>query len=425
MLSAPEDVPGQAQGLHPLPRFLRLFNYRCFAGLHRIELRPLTLIYGRNNAGKSALLRSLPLLADSALTAGGPLDLHSKAVRGASFHDLRWRGLNSDDEQTIGLGLEWIDPAFDVQYDIDWKEDWKRLVLRTLTVVEKGKPWSLEWVPQRQDRVSEQLTFRREPQGDEVRLRFAGLTPWAGQGLSESLNQRLGALQAGVQWLQAGRLPELDRVQPYPTGPSSRMSPNGEEAAGLLATDPELRAQVSAWYSDAIGRELWPHEVPTVGFRLLLRNPSNDRVQVDFADVGEGLLHALPVLTALALIELQRPNAPRILAVEEPESHLHAQLQRRLAERLAHAAATRDALIVLETHSEHVLLTTQLLIARGELPPDRVIAYWVYQDEQGRAHADPVTFDTQGRPQGNLPPRMFSEDTDLAREILRARSGRP
>ena len=50
----------------PLPRTLTLANYRAFSRPTELELRPLTLLYGWNSAGKSALLRLLPLLAHSA-----------------------------------------------------------------------------------------------------------------------------------------------------------------------------------------------------------------------------------------------------------------------------------------------------------------------------------------------------------------------
>ena len=49
-----------------------------------VELRPLTLFFGYNSAGKSALIRALPLLRDSTRSdLLGPLDLDSETVRGA------------------------------------------------------------------------------------------------------------------------------------------------------------------------------------------------------------------------------------------------------------------------------------------------------------------------------------------------------
>lgn len=66
-----------------------LKNYRSFVDRTTIELRPLTLLFGYNNYGKSTLLRILPLLADSLNgQSRTPLALDSPAVRGSHFNDL-------------------------------------------------------------------------------------------------------------------------------------------------------------------------------------------------------------------------------------------------------------------------------------------------------------------------------------------------
>ncbi|MBK3434390.1 AAA family ATPase [Pseudomonas sp. CCI1.1] len=48
-------------------------NYRSFSRKQDIELRPLTLFFGWNSGGKSALLRFLPLVAESLRTGGSPI----------------------------------------------------------------------------------------------------------------------------------------------------------------------------------------------------------------------------------------------------------------------------------------------------------------------------------------------------------------
>ena len=78
-------------------------NYRSFVDKTTIELRPLTLLFGYNSAGKSAALRMLPLAAAS--TAPGqpsPLALDSDAARGASFRDLLSRQTATP---SLGIGF--------------------------------------------------------------------------------------------------------------------------------------------------------------------------------------------------------------------------------------------------------------------------------------------------------------------------------
>jgi len=61
---------------------LHLGNFKAFAETQRIPLRPLTLIYGANSAGKSSIIHSL-VLARHALETGN-LDVHLTSVGGES-----------------------------------------------------------------------------------------------------------------------------------------------------------------------------------------------------------------------------------------------------------------------------------------------------------------------------------------------------
>ncbi len=65
-------------------------NYKAFPGEASIEIRPLTILVGKNNAGKSVLTR-LPVLLAHALSSGArrPLDLQVGEIDfGTAFVDL-------------------------------------------------------------------------------------------------------------------------------------------------------------------------------------------------------------------------------------------------------------------------------------------------------------------------------------------------
>lgn len=61
---------------------LHLGNFKAFAELQNIPLRPLTLIYGANSAGKSSIIQSLVLARNAMET--GDLDVHRTTVGGDS-----------------------------------------------------------------------------------------------------------------------------------------------------------------------------------------------------------------------------------------------------------------------------------------------------------------------------------------------------
>lgn len=419
------------------PTAITLKNYRSFATPTRLELRPVTLLFGENNVGKSALLRILPILGDSTgPAASGPLELESPAARGSSFQELLWKGIQDDEERDLLLSLTWggSPKAETVDFALTWFDDWRRLVIRRFSIRdgEDNLRLTAEWRPSPQERSATELTYEiraSEASAPSSKLGFQGLVPrsWPTHldPILKPAAKRLATMHNQAQWLMATRqLP--DRIQPFPTAPRWRMKSDGSDTPQVLSGSQELLGEVSTWYEKHLRRKLHIQEVPPNRFRLMLQNLDKAALDTDLADNGEGTIQVLPVLTALALTHRQLQGGPGLLAIEEPESHLHPTLQRALAERICDVAAGNPSTrIVLETHSEQLLLGLQLQIVQGRLRPEDVLVYWVRQIEGGQSIADAVTFDDKARFQGAWPPGVFSSDTDLAREILTARRERP
>jgi hypothetical protein len=64
-------------------RALRLGNFKAFAEVQQVPLRPITLVYGANSAGKSSIIHSLALVHHAILT--GELDTQRTEVGGESI----------------------------------------------------------------------------------------------------------------------------------------------------------------------------------------------------------------------------------------------------------------------------------------------------------------------------------------------------
>ena len=416
-----------------LPRAVILRNYRAFAGTHRIELRPLTMLYGDNNAGKSALLRALPLIADSvAPDATGALRLESMATYKSGFHDLIWKGDTDDDsDPDLGIGLEW-DPGSSVravEYTLVRRD--RRILIRSCVIRDDSQEFTLEWVPGIPD--AHQYDCRNSETRASLRadVEFRGLVPerfaQSMPGILASLRTQLRGLRGCTQWLQAKRQAP-DRRLTIPSGPPHRMNSDGRDAAQVLFSHPSLRAEVSRWYEGAIGRALELVESPPDEFRTTLRNARHSQpFEVDLLDSGQGCIQVLPVLVALALVGLEGETSPSTIAIEEPESHLQGKLQLELADaicsRVAHAKQSDNLRIVIETHSQHMLLGVQLALLKGIIHPDDVVIHWVRQDEHGASHAEPVTLDAQAHLQGHWPD-PFATVRDAARRVILARNDR-
>lgn len=132
------------------------------------------------------------------------------------------------------------------------------------------------------------------------------------------------------------------------------------------------------------------------------------RVDVTPADVGFGISQILPVIVeSLA----QRES---IILVEQPETHLHPRLQARLADLFIEAtrASGRGNQLIVETHSEHLILRTQRRIREGLLDPAHVSVVYVDQDEQGRTSARRLRLDDKGDFLDDWPHGFFDERLD-------------
>lgn len=145
--------------------------------------------------------------------------------------------------------------------------------------------------------------------------------------------------------------------------------------------------------------------------RLPHRGGAKDLVSI--ADVGFGISQTLPVLVALLVAE---PG--QLVYLEQPEIHLHPRAQVALSEILADAA-NRGVRIVLETHSELLLLAIQLLVAEGNFSPDLVKLHWFKRRENGVTEVSSTNVDEAGA-FGDLPEDFSDVSLQLATRYLDA-----
>ena len=88
---------------------------RAFKDRARLRVRPLTLLYGRNQAGKSSLLRLLPWLGDCVFGRAPLVDLQSAALMGSTFKELGWLGPEPLSSPTLRLTSGSDGPFYEVQ----------------------------------------------------------------------------------------------------------------------------------------------------------------------------------------------------------------------------------------------------------------------------------------------------------------------
>lgn len=140
---------------------------------------------------------------------------------------------------------------------------------------------------------------------------------------------------------------------------------------------------------------------------------SEDRL-INVADVGLGVSQVLPVLVAMLVAQ---PG--QLVYVEQPEIHLHPRAQARLADAIVEAS-NRGVRVVVETHSQLLLLAIQTRVAEEAIDPEKVMLHWFTRDaDTGITRVDSQQPDEKGA-FGDWPEDFSSVERDVENRYLDA-----
>jgi len=390
-------------------RSFEVKNYKGFRDHQLIELGPLTLFYGENSSGKSALLRLLPWISESmADRRPGPV-LDGVVGREALWSDLAHI---SAQRHPLDVVLTWAEGN-----RTTWAFRGGALPgsceLKSIELCGPGKTWALE------------------DDGDGT---WQGTIP-AVKGLLPAVDDETwhahlsvsrDSFEVEVQWLQGIRA-AIPRVEKALASPPGVLSTKGDGVARFLyqwdrlaRSENETKALnfVLDFFKE-LEFELRTTDVAPSFFRLDIVPLRNSSIAINLVDTGEGLTQVLAPLVAMARAAFGL--GPKIVCLEQPELHLHTDAQRALANSIAHAAVA-GAQVIIETHSEVLLAATQLAIAtrRSNISHNDVSLYWVARRGDSVSVAKRVKFDMKGQVSGGWPIDAFDDLLQLKTELLHA-----
>ncbi|MCY3824767.1 MAG: DUF3696 domain-containing protein [Nitrospinae bacterium] len=127
--------------------------------------------------------------------------------------------------------------------------------------------------------------------------------------------------------------------------------------------------------------------------------------KVLLTDVGFGVSQVLPVIVLLNHV----PEGSTVI-LEQPEIHLHPEVQSGLADAIVEIAETRDLQVIVESHSEHLLRRLQRRVADETIPADLVKLYFVSQ-ESGEARLTDIGLNEYGEIE-NWPDHFFGDEME-------------
>lgn len=351
-------------------------NYRIFADKQELILAPVTIIFGKNNVGKSAVLK-LPLLIRSILSPRSDEELFDKTMNGLriceDYSDVVYR------KGHRATHLEMTDANDHVEIDF--------------YVEAKGKP-------------------RTHIEKIEGILN--------GVNLSDPKQLTLRTPDFEIEYLQS--------IRDWPSTPyfslsdiETRNQTGGMFAYGRLINDVtehsgELCAKVSAWFRSTFDE--WGIDVDTSRQPVYSITLINDTMRSNILDGGAGIAQSLPVIVSAAT----PAEKPKLCIYEEPETHLHPEAHGEIAEFIATEAVASKGMkfFLIESHSVNFLLRIRTLIANGTLKKDDVALYYVkYDNAKNQSSLQRVTVHEDGSVEG-WPENVFKETLSESMALRRA-----
>ncbi|MDQ1036465.1 hypothetical protein QFZ75_002881 [Streptomyces sp. V3I8] len=414
----------------PLERF-SLENYRCFKDRQEVELGRITVVLGRNNAGKSAVVRALPVLSTGIRTDSSyPLDLDPAQGFASSFTDLI-HGSSPHGRISVGFSSRTADgQLLNVEADIQNIADQGTQLVSALKICCGSESEEFSWVPGPDAYSSEKRTYRVGQ--DEKQLSFRGLLPdasdWSDSvGGVDGISRRVREEFDDIRYLGPFRNGP-DRFFRASARPSGSVGSRGEKALAILVAD-EMRGRgrVAHELNNLLAHMLpgWRFVVTDVGAGIYvprLHSIRDPELFVHLDDVGTGVVQFLPLLIQRASDRAEPPVHPVIEIVEEPELHLHPSAHATIADLYIDAARESNVRFLVETHSENFLLRLRRRVAEKKLRPEDLKIYFVEQTE-GSAFLHKIEVDTLG----NIdywPTGVFSEDFEEVRALADAQANR-
>jgi predicted ATPase len=131
--------------------------------------------------------------------------------------------------------------------------------------------------------------------------------------------------------------------------------------------------------------------------------------------LGEGISQLLPIIS-----EVVRSGSNTTVFVEQPEIHLHPALQSELADLFIKIVSQGDRQLIVETHSEHLLLRLRRRIATGDIDADKVQILYVSK-VNGESRAEALDLGGNGRID-NWPKGFFDDAYTEAMELAKAQA---
>ena len=369
----------------------RLVNYKIFADTKTIHIKPLTLLLGKNNSGKSSLLKALSFMKE-ALAQGENSVMSVKPAEGVRMGETMRDMFHRRELVDLGFIVDFTD---NIHYSV-----------RLLTTNGNVRPYIYDL------QIGEDSFLSRDTvPSQDLYKELAGLFPLR---YKDSCEQ---AFRFNVRHIGPLRVIPPELIPVTTASDSLFVGYDGKATYGILLFSflqgTPLFRQVSKWFRENMeGISLQFSPINPSGTAYVL-NVEHDGVAVNIVDVGLGVAQLLPIITQSFI-----PEKDTIVALEQPVLHLHPAAHASVAERLAEASLQTGVRFIVESHSKNFLLGLRLeaILPDNPFSTEDAAIYYV-DNEELPANVNEIKIN----PDGSLtywPTGIFGEDADLMDKIM-------
>lgn len=304
-------------------------NYRIFKDQQTLEIRPITIIFGKNNSGKSAVLK-LPSLIESICK--------NQSVEGF--------GTEIND---VPLCEQYHDLIYNRRSSLDLKIGFENDQRKT----------TLDFYVDDNNKCVANDACSKDFENINFDVDYIGHIRYQNPPLDLRKVPNLSPLTG------------IDGANAY-----QHLIYESEDANSTLCQD------VSDWYKENFDNKgiLVDKILPT--YRVLMRDVDSELSKESIRDCGTGIEQSLPIVVRAC----RKAEKDTLVVIEEPETHLHPSAHGALSELIAKSALKDvNKRYLIETHSKSFILRLRRMIAEEKLKKESVALYFVEYDAEEKS----------------------------------------
>jgi len=442
---------------------IRLQNFKGFRDSGWIGLKPITLLFGYNSSGKSSIMQALLMLKQSLENPAAEVPFVFSSEKGVdlgTYEDIVYNHeINPEKPVTFSLRVNIYEgnaggqedflkhfclntPEIEYSISVFYDQDKKTNEIKGFTIHDtKGKNilsksekcFSSDYYPEYAKDMETVIITKTD---GEIIHKKIGLLTW-NNFIPDIGFSKFDYIIERLRYKIKAFFKSLLNIGPLRTAPKRFYLFTGENPASVGAygenalqvlylskysgNPDELEAKVNDWLAAYNYQFEWKMLGSNLGQFILKDTRSG--LEVNLKDAGFGLSQVLPIV-------IQAYAAPKdsIVLIEQPEIHLHARAQAELGDLFLKAVSHKPKKLIIETHSENLLLRIRRRMAENHLKknpdpninPDNIAVYFI-ENQNGQSIAHKIKLNDKGEFEN--PPDGFRKFfTDDFEEVMKINS---